>query len=43
MNIKTFRKRLYYVLGRPVISNCVTPTEKASEFLGNQLKGSYAK
>ena len=43
MNIKKFHKRLYYVLGRPVILNCVTPTEKASEFLGNQLKGSYAE
>ena len=26
------------VPGRPVISNCGTPTEKASEFLDNQLK-----
>ena len=24
--------------GRPVISNCGTPTEKVSEFLNNQLK-----
>ena len=31
-------KRLYDVPGRPVISNCGTPTEKASEFLDNQLK-----
>ena len=31
-------KRLSDVPGRPVISNCGTPTEKASEFLGNQLK-----
>ena len=31
-------KRLYNVPGRPVISNCGTPTEKASEFLDNQLK-----
>ena len=31
-------KRLYDVHGRPVISNCGTPTEKASEFLDNQLK-----
>ena len=31
-------KRLYDVPGRPVISNCVTPTEKDSEFLDNQLK-----
>ena len=31
-------KRLYDVPGRPVILNCGTPTEKASEFLDNQLK-----
>ena len=31
-------KRLYDVPGRPVISNCETPTEKVSEFLDNQLK-----
>ena len=31
-------KRLYNVPGRPVISNCGTPTEKASEFLDNRLK-----
>ena len=31
-------KRLYNVPGRPVISNCGTPTEKASEFLDSQLK-----
>ena len=31
-------KRLYDVPGRPVMSNCGTPTEKASEFLDNQLK-----
>ena len=31
-------KRLYDVPGRPVISNCGTPTEKASEFLDNLLK-----
>ena len=31
-------KRLYNVPGRPVISNCETPTEKASEFLDNHLK-----
>ena len=30
--------RLYDVPGRPVISNCGTPTEKVSEFLDNQLK-----
>ena len=28
-------KRLYDVPGRPVISNCGTPTEKASKFLDN--------
>ena len=31
-------KRLYDVLEKPVVSNCGTPTEKASEFLDNQLK-----
>ena len=31
-------KRLEYVPGRPVISNCVTPTEKVSEFLDYHLK-----
>ena len=31
-------KRLYDVPGKPVISNCGTPTEKVSEFLDNQLK-----
>ena len=31
-------KRLYYVPGRPVISNYGTPTEKASKCLDNQLK-----
>ena len=31
-------KRLFDIPGRPVISNCGTPTEKASEFLDNQLK-----
>ena len=42
-------KRLENVPGRPVISNCGTPTEKVSEFLDNQLKpamqsrGSYIK
>ena len=32
------RKSLYNVPGRPVISNCGTPTKKASEFLDNHLK-----
>ena len=27
------QKRLEYVAGRPIISNCRAPTEKASEFL----------
>ena len=31
-------KRLYDVPGRPVISNCETPTEKTSGFLDNLLK-----
>ena len=31
-------KRLCDVPGRSVISNCGTPTEKASEFLDNQIK-----
>ena len=31
-------KRLYDAPGRPVLSNCGTPTEKVSEFLDNQLK-----
>ena len=31
-------KRLYYVPGRPVISNYGTPTEKASKCLDSQLK-----
>ena len=32
-------KRLENVPGRPVISNCGTPTEKVSEFLDSQLNG----
>ena len=31
-------ERLYYVPGRPVISNCGAPIEKFSGFLDNQLK-----
>ena len=31
-------KRLVNVPGRPVISNCGTSTEKASEFLDHQLQ-----
>ena len=31
-------KRLSDIPGRPVISNCGTPTEKVSEFLDFQLK-----
>ena len=33
-----FHKRLHNVPGRPVILNCGTPTEKASEFLDYHLK-----
>ena len=32
-------KRLFNVPGRPVISNCGSPTEKVSEFLDSHLKG----
>ena len=32
-------KRLFNVLGRPVISNCGSPTKKVSEFLDIHLKG----
>ena len=31
-------KRLYNVLGRPVISNCGTQTEKVSQFFDNHLQ-----
>ena len=31
-------KRLFNVIGRPVISNCGTPTEKVSEFFDHHLK-----
>ena len=31
-------KRLHNIPGRPVISNCVTPTEKCLEFLDYHLK-----
>ena len=31
-------KRLYNIPGRPVISNCVTPIEKVSEFLDHHLQ-----
>ena len=31
-------KRLYNVPGRPIISNCGTPTEKVSEFLDHHLQ-----
>ena len=31
-------KRVHKVLDRPVISNCGTPTENASEFLDHHLK-----
>ena len=33
-----FHKWLYNVPGRPVISNCGSPTEKATYFLGFHLK-----
>ena len=36
--LPNIRKRLRNVPGRPVISNCGTPTEKASEFLDYHLK-----
>ena len=42
MNLKTFKGKLYLLPkvhpGRPVISNCGTPTEKLLEFLDSQLK-----
>ena len=34
----SIHERLSNVPGRPVISNCGTPTEKASEFLDYHLK-----
>ena len=36
-------KRLFKVPGRPVISNCGIPTEKASEFLEHHLKPNIQK
>ena len=36
--LSKIHKRLSNVPGRPVISNCGTPTEKASEFLDHHLK-----
>ena len=36
--LPTIHKRLDNVPGRPVISNCGTPTEKASEFLDHHLQ-----
>ena len=36
--LPNIHKRLYDVPGRPAISNCSTPTEKASEFLDHHLK-----
>ena len=35
--LNTIHKRLSEVLGRPVISNCGTPTENVSEFLDSEL------
>ena len=37
-SLPEIHKRLSNVPGRPVISNCGTPTEKVSEFLDFQLK-----
>ena len=36
--LSKIHKRLHNVPGRPVISNCGTPTEKCSEFLDYHLK-----
>ena len=36
--LRKIRKRLNNVPGRPAISNCGAPSEKASEFLGFHLK-----
>ena len=36
-------KRLHNVPGRPVISNCGSPTEKYSEFLDHHLKSIMQK
>ena len=36
--LSKIHKRLYNVPGRPVISNCGTPTDKVSEFLDHHLK-----
>ena len=36
-------KRLHNVPGRPVISNCGSPTEKCSEFLDHHLKSIMQK
>ena len=36
--LPNIHKRLYDVQGRPVISNCSTPTEKVLEFLDHHLK-----
>ena len=35
-------KKLFNVPGLPVISNCGTPTEKASEFLDHHLQNSWS-
>ena len=35
-------KKLFNVPGLPVISNCGTPTEKASEFLDHHLQSSWS-
>ena len=36
--LSKIHKRLFTLPGHPVISNCGTPTEKASEFLDHHLK-----
>ena len=36
--LSKIHKRLFTLPGHPVISNCGTPTEKASEFLDRHLK-----
>ena len=38
ISLTKIHKRLYDAPGRPVISNCSTPTEKVSEFLDHHLK-----
>ena len=35
--------KLFNIPGRPIISNCGAPTEKASEFLDYHLKTGHTK